>query len=188
MTKPKKRAAGSKSKKRASNPPKRKFARKRAASKTKTAGRKRRYTRKRNPPGSGAGPIIGAVLGGLGAALAGNLIAAAAGGSEAMRRAIRIAVPAAVAMIAGRRTGAMAQGVESGAFGAAGVEFLDVIMNLRKGNPPIQILRKPNPGAPRFANPQGGMTAYPATVHGQLPPPYISPLRFVPGKNPYSSV
>ena len=181
--------------------------------KAKTATRKRRasnppkkrvYRRKRasNPPG-GAMSILGAALGGLGSALAGNLIAAAATKSPAIARAIRIAVPVAVGMVAGRRTGAMADAVEKGAYGAAGVELLDLVAanvvqraaippataamvaQAQQKNPPISILRYSNPPPIRFANPGGGIHSYPATVSGQLPPAFISPLRFVEG-NPYA--
>jgi len=181
----KKKAAGAKPK-RKSNPPKKFGARKRRAT---AAPKKRRYSRKRakNPPGA-MREILGAVLGGLGASLAGNLLAAVAGGktNPGMAQAIRVAVPTAIALAASRQPGPMAAAVGNGAWGAAGVELADVVSGLiRKPNPPIQILRRPNPGPIRFANPQGGETSYPATVSGMLPPPFLSPLRFVPTANPY---
>lgn len=169
---------------RKANPP----ARKRAATKRAPA-RKRRYTRKVNPPAPTMRDVLGAVMGGALASVAGNFIAGIAGGGAATGRAIRLGLPAVAGLALSRSDSPMMRAAAAGAYGAAGVEALDLVagMVVRSPNPPIKILRRANPMEPvRFANPfTAPAIGYPATTSGQLPPGYLTPVPDPKRFNPY---
>jgi hypothetical protein len=182
-------ARKSPARKRMSNPP----ARKRTPAKRAPAVRKRRYTRKANPPAPTLADGLGAVVGGALASMAGNLIAGIAGGGAATGRAIRLAVPAIAAMALGRSDSPVMRSAAVGAYGAAGVEALDLVAGVVAGtagratNPPIKMLRTSNPPPVRFANPfTTPAIGYPATASGDLRPGYLTPVPDPKVVNPYT--
>ena len=98
-------------------------------------------------------------------------------------------MPVIAGLALSKMAGKTAQAASAGAYGAAGVEVLDVVAAtvLRKQNPPIRIVRRANPDPIRFANPfTPPAIDYPATSSGALPPGYLTPVPNPRGAfNPY---